>query len=58
VVSAKAFPHLSRAGYKTAFQLEAKRLDLTAPVYTLRRSIVMSTWTGAGLLRHLRKHRT
>lgn len=58
VVSAKAFPHLSRAGYKTAFQLEAKRLDLTAPVYTLRRSIVMSTWSGAGLLRHLRKHRT
>ena len=58
VVSAKAFPHLSSAGYKTAFQLEAKRLDLAAPVYTLRRSIAMSTWSGASLLRHLRQHRT
>lgn len=57
MVSPKAFPHLSKAGYKTAFQLAAKKLDPVAPMYTLRRSIVVSTWSGARLLRHLRQHR-
>jgi peptidoglycan/xylan/chitin deacetylase (PgdA/CDA1 family) len=56
-VSSKAFSHLRHAGYKTAFQLEAKKLDHQAPLYTLRRSIVVSTWSGAGLLRYLAKHR-
>jgi len=56
-VSSKAFPHLRHAGYKTAFQLEAKKLDHQAPLYTLRRSIVVSTWSGADLLRYLAKHR-
>jgi peptidoglycan/xylan/chitin deacetylase (PgdA/CDA1 family) len=56
VVSSKAFPHLKKAGYKTAFQLEAKKLDPAAPLYTLRRSLVVSTWSGATLLQHLRKH--
>jgi peptidoglycan/xylan/chitin deacetylase (PgdA/CDA1 family) len=55
VVSAGAFPHLAKAGYKTAFQLEAKKLDPAAPLYTLRRSLVVSTWSGANLLQHLRK---
>jgi hypothetical protein len=27
------------------------------PLYTLRRSIVVSTWSRAALLRHLAKHR-
>ena len=45
------------AGYRTAFQLEAKKLDHHAPLYTLRRSIVVSTWSGATLLRFLAKHR-
>src|SRR5512132_395104 len=49
-VSTKAFPHLRHAGYKTAFQLEAKTLDHQD---TLRRSIVVSTWSDAALLRHL-----
>jgi peptidoglycan/xylan/chitin deacetylase (PgdA/CDA1 family) len=56
VVSSKAFPHLKKAGYKTAFQLEAKKLDPAAPLYTLRRSLVVSTWSGATLLQHLKKH--
>src|SRR4029450_11187338 len=54
VISTKAFPHLAEAGYETAFQLQAKKLDRTAPVYTLRRSLVVSTWSGATLLRHLK----
>ncbi|HEY6686222.1 MAG TPA: polysaccharide deacetylase family protein [Propionibacteriaceae bacterium] len=56
VVSSKAFPHLKKAGYKTAFQLEAKKLDPAAPLYTLRRSLVVSTWSGGTLLQHLEKH--
>jgi peptidoglycan/xylan/chitin deacetylase (PgdA/CDA1 family) len=56
IVTPKAFPHLRHAGYKTAFQLEAKKLDHQAPLYTVRRSIVDSTWSGAALLRHLAKH--
>jgi peptidoglycan/xylan/chitin deacetylase (PgdA/CDA1 family) len=55
-VSTRAFPHLRHAGYKTAFQLEGHKLDHHAPLYTLRRSIVVSTWNGASLLRHLAKH--
>jgi peptidoglycan/xylan/chitin deacetylase (PgdA/CDA1 family) len=34
IISAKAFPHLSKSGYKTAFQLQAKKLDRAAPLYT------------------------
>jgi peptidoglycan/xylan/chitin deacetylase (PgdA/CDA1 family) len=56
VVSAEAYPHLKEAGYKTAFQLEAKQLSPAAPLYTLRRSIAISTWSGAKLIQHLRKH--
>jgi peptidoglycan/xylan/chitin deacetylase (PgdA/CDA1 family) len=55
-VSPKAFPHLRHAGYKTAFQLEGNQLDHRAPLYTLRRSIVVSNWSGANLLRYLAKH--
>jgi hypothetical protein len=51
VVSDKAYRHLSKAGYKTAFQLKAKRVDPAAPHYTLRRSLAVSTWSGATLLR-------
>lgn len=54
-VSSKAFPHLRHAGYRTAFQLEANKLDHHTPLYTLRRSIVVSTWSGAALLRYLAK---
>ena len=54
MVSADAYPHLRKAGYKTAFQLEAK-LSTAAPLYTLRRSIAVSTWSGAKLIQHLKK---
>jgi peptidoglycan/xylan/chitin deacetylase (PgdA/CDA1 family) len=57
IVSSDAFSHLRHAGYQTAFQLEAKKLDHHAPLYTLRRSIVVSTWSGNALLQHLAKHR-
>ena len=52
MVSADAYPHLRKAGYKTAFQLEAKKLSTAAPLYTLRRSIAVSTWSGAKLIQH------
>jgi peptidoglycan/xylan/chitin deacetylase (PgdA/CDA1 family) len=55
VISPKAFPHLSKAGYKTAFQLQAKKLDRAAPLYTLRRSLVVSTWSGDTLLQYLKR---
>jgi hypothetical protein len=57
MVSTKAFGHLRDAGYKTAFQLQAKKLDHHAPLYTLRRSIVVSSWSGATLLKYLAKGR-
>jgi peptidoglycan/xylan/chitin deacetylase (PgdA/CDA1 family) len=56
VISTSAYPHLKKAGYKTAFQLEAKPLSPAAPLYTLRRSIVVSTWSGTRLIQHLKKH--
>ena len=56
VVSTKVFRHLSKAGYQTAFQLQAKKLDPSAPLYTLRRSLAISTWSGASLLQHLKTH--
>jgi peptidoglycan/xylan/chitin deacetylase (PgdA/CDA1 family) len=55
-ISANAYPHLKKAGYKTAFQLEAKPLSPAAPLYTLRRSIVVSTWSGTRLIQHLKMH--
>ncbi|MCW2621042.1 MAG: putative xylanase/chitin deacetylase [Frankiales bacterium] len=48
------FPHLQSAGYQTAFQLSDKPLDPSAPLLTLRRTLVDSTWTGERLLQHLR----
>lgn len=47
------FPHLRAAGYSTAFQLTEKPMDLAQPLYTLRRTLVVSTWTGPQLLAHL-----
>jgi hypothetical protein len=46
VVSDKAYRHLSKAGYKTAFQLKSKRVDPAAALFTLRRSLAVSTWSG------------
>ncbi len=47
------FTHLRAAGYKTAFQLSDEKLNRKTPLYTLRRILVDSTWTGAELLRQV-----
>ena len=49
------FPHLAAAGYRTAFQLRQFPMDRTQPLYTLRRIIVGSTWSGADLLAAIRR---
>jgi peptidoglycan/xylan/chitin deacetylase (PgdA/CDA1 family) len=49
------FNHLRAAGYRTAFQLSDKPLDRTAPLLTLRRILVNSTWSGDDLLRQVGK---
>jgi peptidoglycan/xylan/chitin deacetylase (PgdA/CDA1 family) len=43
------FPHLSSAGYRTAFQLSDKPMDRQQPLLTLRRRLVDSSWTGRQL---------
>jgi peptidoglycan/xylan/chitin deacetylase (PgdA/CDA1 family) len=48
------FTHLQAAGYRTAFQLSDKPLDRKAPLFTLRRILVDSTWNGDHLLRQIR----
>lgn len=48
-----ALPHVKAAGYKTGFQLADRRPDPVSPLYTLRRSLVGSTWTGPDLLKQL-----
>lgn len=48
------FSHLQAAGYRTAFQLSDDELDRKAPLHTLRRILVDSTWTGADVLRQVR----
>jgi len=55
-VSTSAFPHTGQAQYKAVSEVAGPELDHHAPLYTLRRSIVVSTWNGASLLRHLAKH--
>lgn len=51
------FPHLAAAGYRTAFQLWQFPMDPTQPLYSLRRIIVVSTWTGPELLTALTQRR-
>ncbi|GAB49920.1 polysaccharide deacetylase family protein [Mobilicoccus pelagius] len=41
-----ALPHLQKAGYSTAFQLEEKPIDPDRPLLTLPRALAVSTWTG------------
>jgi len=45
---------LRSAGYLTAFQLQEQAMDRQAPLLTLRRTLVTSTWSGADLLAQLR----
>ncbi len=48
--NADALPHVQAAGYRTAYQLTDKPLDVGDPLHTLRRVLVDSTWTGPQLL--------
>lgn len=50
-----ALPHVSKAGYKTAFQLADKEPSTKQPLLTLQRSLVNSTWSGPQILNHLKK---
>jgi hypothetical protein len=47
------FPHLAAAGYRTAYQLGGKPLDRTHRLFSLRRILVDSDWTGPELLRRV-----
>ena len=48
------FPRLQAAGYRTAWQISDQPLDPTAPLLTLRRILVDSTWTSDELLQQVR----
>ncbi len=52
-----ALTRLVEAGYRSAYQL-TDAPDPAKPLYTLRRSLVNSTWTGPQLLQHLTDHPT
>ncbi len=52
--NATAFPHLTSVGYRTAFQLTDQPTDPTAPVLSLRRTLLDSTGTTAELLARVR----
>jgi peptidoglycan/xylan/chitin deacetylase (PgdA/CDA1 family) len=47
------FPHLTAAGYQTAFQLSDRPMDRAHPLLTLRRQLVNSSWTGPQLIARL-----
>jgi peptidoglycan/xylan/chitin deacetylase (PgdA/CDA1 family) len=47
------FPHLAAAGYRTAYQLGGEPLDRMHPLFSLRRILVDSGWTGPELLRKI-----
>jgi len=51
--NSRGFAPLRAAGYATAFQLSDKAMDPRAPLHTLRRILVNSTWTGQDLLAQL-----
>lgn len=41
-----ALPHVAKAGYQTAYQLQDKPKDAAHPELTLRRILAVSTWSG------------
>jgi peptidoglycan/xylan/chitin deacetylase (PgdA/CDA1 family) len=53
--SPRDFPHLASAGYRTAFQLGDRPMDAQQPLFTLRRLLMNSTWTGPQLVTALRR---
>lgn len=48
-------PHVRAAGYQMAFQLEDQPLDPQVPLFTLRRILTSSRWSGEQLLARLRR---
>ena len=50
---AAALPHVRAAGYASAYQLADRTPSASAPLVTLRRDLVVSTWSGQHLLQHL-----
>lgn len=44
--NAAILPHLTRVGYRDAYQLQDKPIDPSHPELTLRRILTVSTWTG------------
>lgn len=50
---AAALPHVRAAGYASAYQLADRKPSPSAPLCTLRRDLVVSTWSGQQLLQHL-----
>ncbi len=53
-----AVAHVEAAGYRSAYQLADRTPDPAAPHYTLRRSLVSSSWTGAQLIKHCSRRST
>ena len=49
-----AFPELKKAGFKMAFSLSTRR-DSTQPLYTVRRMIVPTQWSTAGMMKAMKQ---
>ena len=49
-----AFPELKKAGFKMAFNLSTRR-DSTQPLYTVRRMIVPTQWSTAGMMKAMKQ---
>lgn len=52
-----ALPHVAEAGFRTAYQLDVEPVDPAAPLLTLRRTMVGSSWSGSDLVDWLHEHR-
>lgn len=53
-----ALPHVAEAGFRTAYQLDVEPVDPAAPLLTLRRTMVGSSWSGSDLVDWLHEHRS
>jgi peptidoglycan/xylan/chitin deacetylase (PgdA/CDA1 family) len=51
----EGIPEIEKRGFKLAFQLSDKR-DSTYPLYTVRRMIVVPTWSPAGVLKVMKSN--
>jgi len=53
--SKTSIPHVKAAGYRSAYQLADRTPSTSAPLYTLRRDLITSTWNGPQLLKDLKR---